>query len=53
VRLIETGLPAAQIAARTFTRKAAVEMLERAKKSMGSAAKEMRICTLLTASRRC
>ena len=44
-RLIQTGMPAAHIAAITFTNKAAAEMRERAQKLIGKAAKEVRICT--------
>jgi len=44
-RLIQTGMPAAHVAAITFTNKAAAEMRERAQKLIGKAAKEVRICT--------
>jgi ATP-dependent DNA helicase Rep len=44
-RLIQAGLPAAEIAAITFTNKAAAEMRERAKKLIGRAAKGVVICT--------
>ena len=44
-RLIQAGLPATEIAAITFTNKAAAEMRERAKKLIGKAAKGVVICT--------
>jgi ATP-dependent DNA helicase Rep len=44
-RLIQAGLPAGEIAAITFTNKAAAEMRERAKKLIGRAAKGVVICT--------
>ncbi|MDO9402286.1 MAG: UvrD-helicase domain-containing protein [Polaromonas sp.] len=44
-RLIQAGLPASEIAAITFTNKAAAEMRERAKKLIGRAAKGVVICT--------
>ncbi|MDP2818431.1 MAG: UvrD-helicase domain-containing protein [Polaromonas sp.] len=44
-RLIQAGLPATEIAAITFTNKAAAEMRERAKKLIGKAAKGVLICT--------
>ncbi|HYW55825.1 MAG TPA: UvrD-helicase domain-containing protein [Polaromonas sp.] len=44
-RLIQAGLPATEIAAITFTNKAAAEMRERAKKLIGKSAKGVVICT--------
>ncbi len=44
-RLMQVGLSASQIAAITFTNKAAAEMRERAKTLIGPAAKEVMICT--------
>ncbi len=44
-RLIQAGLPATEIAAITFTNKAAAEMRERAKKLIGSPARGVLICT--------
>lgn len=44
-RLIQTGTPAAKIAAITFTNKAAAEMRERATALVGRAARETLICT--------
>jgi ATP-dependent DNA helicase Rep len=44
-RLIQTGVPAKQIAAITFTNKAATEMRERAKGLIGKSAREVVICT--------
>lgn len=44
-RLIQAGLPATEIAAITFTNKAAAEMRERAKKLIGSPARGVVICT--------
>ncbi len=44
-RLIQTGMPAPQIAAITFTNKAAAEMRERAKALIGKAAKDVLLCT--------
>ncbi len=44
-RLIQAGLPATEIAAITFTNKAAAEMRERAKKLIGKPAKGVVICT--------
>ncbi len=44
-RLIQAGLPATEIAAITFTNKAAAEMRERAKKLIGHAAKGVLVCT--------
>ncbi|MBY0454413.1 MAG: UvrD-helicase domain-containing protein [Burkholderiaceae bacterium] len=43
--LIEGGMPAQQIAAITFTNKAAAEMRERAKELIGRRAKDALICT--------
>ncbi len=44
-RLIQTGLAPQRIAAITFTNKAAAEMRERAKSLIGSAARDVVICT--------
>ncbi len=44
-RLIQAGLPATDIAAITFTNKAAAEMRERAKKLIGAPARGVLICT--------
>jgi ATP-dependent DNA helicase Rep len=44
-RLIQTGMPAQQIAAITFTNKAAAEMRERAKALIGKAARDVLLCT--------
>ncbi len=44
-RLIQAGLPATEIAAITFTNKAAAEMRERAKKLIGAPARGVLICT--------
>ena len=44
-RLIQAGLPATEIAAITFTNKAAAEMRERAKKLIGAPARGVMICT--------
>ena len=44
-RLIQAGLPATEIAAITFTNKAAAEMRERTKKLIGKVAKGVVICT--------
>jgi ATP-dependent DNA helicase Rep len=44
-RLIQAGLPATEIAAITFTNKAAAEMRERAKKLIGAPARGVVICT--------
>ena len=44
-RLIQAGLPPQEIAAITFTNKAAAEMRERAKKLIGQPAKGVLICT--------
>ncbi len=44
-RLIQAGLPPQEIAAITFTNKAAAEMRERAKKLIGQPARGVQICT--------
>jgi ATP-dependent DNA helicase Rep len=44
-RLIQAGMPASEIAAITFTNKAAAEMRERAKKLIGKSARGVVICT--------
>jgi ATP-dependent DNA helicase Rep len=44
-RLIQGGTPAANIAAITFTNKAAAEMRERARELIGNSAREVTICT--------
>ena len=44
-RLIQTGVAPAEIAAITFTNKAATEMRERAKQLIGKAARDVVICT--------